>query len=406
MGATSRRPDGEPYHRVAMTALDDHGTLPAHAERMLSRVEELHGLSIHGSSMHMQHMEYADRARQLADHLRAVLALSDARHYPSALVVVRAALEHHLMDRLIFLATRYVETYGGVKVEDMPKEEARLAALRDGPKPDIERWWRDDATGEMNVVIRGLHSNRSKKGRGQTISPYYFRIDDFDPFTGGKKHAAEVASPFWRKAHREEWAAQSLAMWRRYFVHDRVLKALDVNHLLPGRLRIQVDIHYGFLSGYAHPSKKGYGAFHGLNHPDRLGQFDHYGSEIALLYVVSIAAAELDTFMRMCRHAPRLGLRGWDDIATEVRDARLAASHFWFLGGEPQVLDRLDTVHTPAGGDPNWGRPGRDWRKLRDRDVQYYADPLDRLVRLHHGWSEMSSGLVYNSPFQRNDGRR
>lgn len=373
---------------------------------MLSRVEDLHGLSIHGSSMRMQHVEYADRARQLADHLRAVLALSNARHYPSALVVARAALEHHLMDRLIFLATRYVETYGGVKVEDMPKEEARLTALRDGPKPDIERWWRDDATGDMNVVIRGLHSNRSKKGRGQTISPYYFRIDDFDPFTGGKKHAAEVASPFWRKAHREEWAAQSLAMWRRYFVHDRVLRALDVNHLLPGRLRIQVDIHYGFLSGYAHPSKKGYEALHGRDHPYRLGRFDHYGSEIALLYVITLAAAELDIFMRMCRRAPRLGLREWDDIASEVRDARLASSHFWFLGGEPQMLDRLDTVHTPAGGDPKWGRPRRDWRKLRDRDVQYYADPLDRLVRLHHGWSEISSGLVYVSPFQRNDRHR
>jgi hypothetical protein len=99
------------------------------------------------------------------------------------------------MDRLIFLATRYVQSYGGVKVEDLPQEEARLTALRDGDRPDIERWWRDPETGQMNVVIRGLHSNRSKKGRGQIISPYYFRIDDFDPFTGGKKHAAETRRP-------------------------------------------------------------------------------------------------------------------------------------------------------------------------------------------------------------------
>lgn len=386
-----------------MTTHDDHGALPAHAERMLSRVEDLHGLSIHDSSMHVQHIAHANRARQLADHLRGVLALSDARRYPSALVVVRAALEHHLMDRLIFLANRHVETYGGVTKETLAAEEAKLAALQ-ATRPDLERWWWDDSG--MNVVWRGFHSNRSKKGRGQTVSPYYFRVDDFDPFTGGKKHAAEVASPFWRKAHREDWAAQSLAMWRRYFVHERVLKALDVNHLLPGWMRIQVDIHYGFLSGYAHPSKKGYEAFHGLNHPDRLGAFDHYGSEIALLYVITLAAAELDIFMRMARRKPMLGLRDWDDIASEVRDARLAASHFWFLGGEPQMLDRLDTVHTPAGEDPKWGRPRRDWRKLRDWDVQYYADPLDRLVRLHHGWSEMSSGLVYVSPFQRNDGRR
>lgn len=387
-----------------MTQLDDHGTLPAHAERMLTRLEDLHALSVHGPTMHMQHVDHAKRARQLVDHLRGVLALSDARRYPSALVLVRAALEHHLMDRLIFLARRHVETYAGIKKEQVAAEEAKLAALQ-AKRPDLERWWWDSSG--MNVVWRGYHSNRAKKGRGQIISPYYFRIDEFDPFTGGRKHAAKVASPFWRKKHRQEWAAESAAVWERYFVHGRVMKAIEANHLLPGRMRMQVDIHYAFLSGYAHPSKRGYEEFHGLNHPDRLGDFDHYGSEIALLYVVTLAAAELDIFMRMARRRPRLSLRDWDAIVAEIRDARLASSYFWFLGREPQVLDRIDTVHTPAGEeDPKWGRPKRDWRKLRDWDVQYYADPLGRLVRLHHGWAEMSTGLVYESPFQRNDNRR
>lgn len=384
-----------------MTALDAHGTLPAHAERLLRRVESLHAQSVHGRSVHMQHVDHAKRAQQLAEHLRGVLALSDGHR--GALALVRAALEHHLMDRLVFLATRHIETYGGIKKPQVAAEEARLASLQ-RTRPDLERWWWDESSG-MNVVWRGYHSNRSKKGRGQLISPYYFRIDDFDPFTGGKKHAAKVASPFWRKAHRQDWAKEAAATWDRYFVHGRVMKAIDVNNLLPGRMRMQVDIHYGFLSGYAHPTKKGYEAFYGLNHPDRLGDFDHYGSEIALLYAITIAAAELDIFMRMCRRQPRLGLRDWEDIVSEVRDARLASSYFWFLGGEPQVLDRLDTVHTPPGEtDPKWGRPRRDWRKLRPWEVQYYADPLDRLVRLHHGWSEISSGLTYVSPFQRDDG--
>jgi hypothetical protein len=386
-----------------MTASDDQGMLPAHAKGLLSRLEHLHGESVHSATMHVQHSDHAQRARQLADHLRGVLALSDAHRYPSALVLVRAALEHHLMDRLVFLATRYVETHAGVRKEQVAEEDVKLRELQQ-TRQDLERWFWDDSG--MNVVWRGYHSNRSTKGRGQIVSPYYFRIDSFDPFTGGKKHAAKVASPFWRKAHRQDWAAEAAATWRRYFVHDKVLKALDVNHLLPGRMRMQVDIHYGFLSGYAHPSKRGYEAFHGLNHAEGLGDFDHYGSEIALLYVTTLAAAELDIFMRMARRRPSLGLRDWDTIAMEVRDARSATAYFWFLGGTPQVLDRLDTVHTPAGKDPIWGRPRRDWRKLRDWDVQYYADPLDRLVRLHHGWSEMSSGLVYSSPFQRNDGRR
>ncbi len=387
-----------------MTQLDDHGTLPSHANRLVARLEDLHGLSEHGSTMHMQHVDHAKRARQLAEHLRGVLTLSDARRYPSALVLVRAALEQHLMDRLVFLATRHVETYKMGK-DKAATEMAKLAAAQQ-TRPDLERWWWEE-TGHLNVVWRGYHSNRAKKGRGQVISPYYFRIDDFDPFTGGKVHAAKLASPFWRKKHRQDWAKESAAMWDRYFVHSRVMKAIEVNNLLPGRMRMQVDIHYAFLSGYAHPSKRGYEALHGHNHPDRLGDFDHYGSEIALLYVIALATAELEIFMRMCRRWPRLGLRGRDDIAAEMRDARLASAYFWFLGGEPQILDRLDTVHTPPGEkDPKWGRPSRDWRKLRPWEVQYYADPLERLVRLHHGWSEMSTGLVYVSPFQRDDGRR
>lgn len=389
-----------------MTATDDHGALPGHAERLLRRLEALDGQAPPGASTtHMQHLDYAKRARQLADHLRGVIELSDAHRYPSALVLVRAALEHHLMDRLIFLANRYVETYGGIGKEDVAKEEARLAALQAGERPDIERWWWDDSG--MNVVIRGLHKARSKKGRGTTISPYYFRIDEFDPFTGGKKHAAELASPFWKKAHRREWAEHAAVTWRRYFVHDKVLKALDANHLLPGRLAIQVDVHYAFLSGFAHPSKRGYEAFQSRNVPDRLGDFDHYGSEIALLYVVTIAAAELEIYARMSRRHPRLELVGWDAVESDIRDARLAASYFWFLGGEPQRLDRIDTVHTPRGEEerPRWGRPRRDPNKLRDREINYYADPLDRLVRLHHGWEEMATGLVWQSPFQRDDGR-
>jgi hypothetical protein len=389
-----------------MTATDDHGTLPAHAERMLLRLEGLASLSVHGRTMHEQHMEHARRTRQLADQLRAVLILNDAGRYASALVVVRAALEHHLMDRLIFLANRHVETYTGVKKADVPEWDAKLRAAQAGADSDIAKWWWDDSG--MHVVRHGLHTSGSKKGRGQTISPYYFRISDFDPFTGGKKHAAQLARPFWKRADREEWAAEAAAEWRQFFVHDKVLMALRVNRLLPGIEAVQVDVHYGFLSGYAHPSKRGYEAVYGRNFPDRMGSFDHYASELALLYVIALAAAELDIYARMARRPPRLGLRGWPDVEAEVHEARLASSYFWFFGGEPTMLDRIDTAHTPRGrSGPKWGRPRVDPAAINPERVRYYRDPLDRLVKLHASTQELSTGLVYQSPFERQDaGRR
>jgi hypothetical protein len=387
-----------------MTQADDHGALPAHAARMLDYLATVERRHIYGKSQNMIHMDHAMRARQLAGHLRSVVALSDAKQYASALVVVRAALEHHLMDRLLFLSRLFVESYGGIKVEDLPAENDRLAALKAGPKPEISRWWRDEQTGQMHVVFRGLHSERSKKGRGMILSPYYFRQDHFDPFTGGKKHAGRLAAPFWQREHVEDWANEAAAAWRRWFVHDKVMAGLRVNRLLP-RCEVHVDVHYAFLSAFAHPSKRGYEALHGRN--DRgTGSFDHYASELCLLYVITIAAAELAAYGRMTRRTPAIGLSGGDDVMLDVREARFASSYFWFLGDGPQMLDRIDTVHTPRGRQkPTVGRPTVDPATLPDAKVRYYSDPMERLVRLHQSWQEMTTGLYHQSPFPRHDAK-
>ena len=43
------------------------------------------------------------------------------------------------------------------------------------------------------------------------------------------------------------------------------------------------------------------------------------------------------------------------------------------------------------------GRPRYDPRTIKR--VRYYADPMNRLVRLHSSFQELSTGLVYQSPF-------
>jgi hypothetical protein len=109
---------------------------------------------------------------------------------------------------------------------------------------------------------------------------------------------------------------------------------------------IQADVHYAFLIGFAHPSKRGNEALYGRNIPDRMGAFDHYASEL-LLYVIALAADEIEVYGRMARRTPRLTLLDWDVVKAEVRDAQMAASYFWFLSGEPQMFDRIDTAPTP-----------------------------------------------------------
>jgi hypothetical protein len=138
-----------------------------------------------------------------------------------------------------------------------------------------------------------------------------------------------------------------------------------------------------------------------------MGAFDHYTSELVLLYVIVIAAAELEIYGRMSRRKPQVGLEDWDSVERDVRGACAATTYFWFLGGEPQMYDRIESVHTPPGrSKPKWGRPKVNPMAIPASSVRYYADPLQRLIELHRTSQEMSTGLVHHSPFARHDTHR
>lgn len=96
------------------------------------------------------------------------------------------------------------------------------------------------------------------------------------------------------------------------------------------RLGVQVDVHYAFLSAFAHPTQRGYDLLYGSNVPNRMGQRDHYGEELVLLYLIAVAAAELEAFGRMSRRKPTLPMLDWEVVEREVAEARLATEYFRF----------------------------------------------------------------------------
>jgi hypothetical protein len=392
-----------------VTLLDSHGDLPAHVDVLLGRLAGLRRLFAPAKVGHVQHMQHAERARNLADHLQGILVLSSARHYAATFVLARTALEHHLLDRLVFLANRWIVVNDGIKAADALAEEARLAALKAGPRPDIVRWWYEAKSGSMHVIVRGRY-REGHIGRGWTLSPYYFRIDQYDPFTVQKSMQGKVATAFQDPESVEAWAAKSAATWSRHFKYRNLRKNLDINQLLRPRLGVQVDVHYAFLSAYVHGAKKAHELVYGHNIPNNVGDFDHFASELALLYVVVIAAAELDVFGRMAQRSPRLPLHDWLVVKSEVAAARAASGHLWFLSDEPHTYDRIHELDTrttrPRPGVP-FVLPARpDPSTLDPSEVRYYVNPLDRLVKLHHSYHELMTGQVYQSPFDRPDIRR
>ena len=118
----------------------EHPTLASVAFEMLDLISDISNL-VHPApegSVWMQHIEFADRSEELAEHLRSALLLSESRLFPSALAVTRTALEHHLLDRLLLLADRYEETIRPVdftQIEQWEREHADKSALGQRTSP-------------------------------------------------------------------------------------------------------------------------------------------------------------------------------------------------------------------------------------------------------------------------------
>jgi hypothetical protein len=255
----------------------------------------------------------------------------------------------------------------------------------------------------MKVLIRGLFME-GKMGRGPTISPYWAHIDQFDPFTLPEALSKRLAVGFRLAGESAKHHEEQYRMRMRYFTYGRVRENLDVNGLLRPRLGDHVDIHHAFLNAFVHASKSAYERVNGYNFPSNIGRFDHYASELILLYVIAIGAAELEAFGRMSRRRPKVGLRGWDAVEQEIADARQASSYFWFLSGGPHEWDFIreaDTRMEVRSGKRRRLRP--DPRTIQPHRVRYYPDPLERLIKLHGSYREMVTGQVYISPFPRAD---
>jgi hypothetical protein len=354
---------------------------------------------------HVQHDEFAERARSFAIYLSSALRLATADEYISAYAVLRSALEHHLTDRLLFLGNRYTQQYTRVKKADYEQLERERARGKPGTENIVRVTYSD---GTMWVVRSGLHLRDGMgRSRPQTLSIYYFLLDEFDPFVGRpseQKHLSRGFTPV------EDRVRHAQEQQRRYApVRWPELKAnLRENRLCGEETLRRLEVHYRFLSAFVHPVPAGYDLVYGRNRPTGAPQYDHYASELVLLYINKLAAAELKSLKRMTARTPCVGLEGWATVEAHIGAADAAAAHLWFPGvDEPHAFDRVEEANSRGirGGGrlvPMDRRLGPD--DLRPRQVRYYRNPLRRLIRMHQSFQELT-GFAYISPWPRNDAR-
>jgi hypothetical protein len=358
----------------------------------------------HGRVQHSQHGEFAERARSLAIYLSSALRLTFAEEYTSAYAVIRAALEHHLTDRLLFVGNRYMQQYNGVKKADYQQLERDRAQRRPGTEEIIRTAYSD---GTMWVVRSGIHPrDPGGRRRRQTLSIYYFLLDQFDPFVGPPRDQKHLARGFTPVEHRlrnaqEQQRTYSALRWPE-------LKAnLRENRLCSAETLRRFEVHYRFLSAFVHPVPAGYNLVYGRNRPSGAPRYDHYASELVLLYINKLATSELRYLKRMSARTPRVRIVGWPTVEAHANTADAAAAHLWFPGGdEPHMYDRVEEANSRGMHRgrlvPIDRRPKPD--DLAAHQIRYYRNPLRRLIGMHQSFQELT-GFAYVSPWPRDAAR-
>lgn len=357
-----------------------------------------------GRVAHAQHGDLAERAVSLRMYLESSLYLAVQSEYMPAFAVVRAALEHHLTDRLLFLGRRYKRVHTGVKKATYEEWLGDWKGKKPGTEDIVRLEWRN---GTVVVVRTGLHPTGGKKGpSGRTMSIYYFLLQDFDPFVGRPEEQRYLARGFTSIDQHIRHAANQQRLYGESLRWDGIKSNLAYNRLCSAEMLRRFEVHYRFLSAFVHPVPAGFDLIYGRNRPSGAPRYDHYASELVLLYINKIAAEELKALKRMAGRAPRVRLADWPTVEARVRTADAVAGHLWFPGDRPYHFDYVEEANSRGlrRGKlvPAHRRPTPS--QLKVSQIRYYRNPLRRLIRMHASFQELT-GFAYRSPWPRQDAR-
>jgi hypothetical protein len=346
-----------------------------------------------GDASHSWHMDWLERAGLLAGHLESVLRLEQDGRYPSAFAMSRVALEQYLLDRLIVLADRWEQHIVVPPDRDPDEVRAHLdEQLKDGSLVS----YRKAGARRFIAVRRGLTFENDPS---EWLSAYTFWDERYDPFQRAGVDQARLQSTFMAADEQRRYAQESVELWHRAFNWPSIRRNLKLNALLSNDELFHLDVHYGFLSAYVHPTSAGFDAALERNKP-RLGlRFNHYAAELLTLYVTRIAIREIETIASGLSRKPACAVGEWESVSELIAHADNLSDYLWFLGGGPTAFDKVWTANQLEFKD----RVRRDPSKLAEADLTYPDNPLSRIARLHWTFQELVTGHLYVSPWPRAD---
>ena len=345
--------------------------------------------------------EKADRVKSLGSHLEGAVMLIQAYKYDAAFALLRTCLEHVILDWLVFQGRTFVQRISNVSEDTWVNWQHEKSEGAEWTR--MIRDWTRTRKGQVRIVSEGLFAEPEEDGKRQQISIYYFLLEQYRPELGPPSE--QVDDGLIGENELRRTAEENRALWQVYLTWSSLLLNLRENGLVDEEDVDRLGVHYRFLSGHAHPVANQRRTLYGKDTWHGWPRYDHYSSELGLLYVLTLGILELSNFAKSVLGETDVILAELDQVEEAILDAQAATQHFWFLGYNPHEFDiwratnvRSFRAHRVTGGaDTSTDSPvGR---------IAYPRDPLDRLVSMHSSARELMTGLTYVSPWPRADAR-
>jgi hypothetical protein len=389
-----------PLDALLMTSTDldqEHPGLVASARDLLDDLVGFERRLTTPGVEYGHHYKYARRAEDLQRQLEAALVLSERDLYAPAFAVLRSALEQILFDRLMFAASGYRRRTPQVTKEAWDKLHAEFTEGADWARNVSEVDW---VSGTLTVTYSGIHP-ADTSAQIPPLSPYFWHVDDYDPFHGRPDEQLDLQTSFRDVSEHIEYAQQLRAMYSGDLRWPDIIDNIRANKCHSDADVFRIHVHYRFLSAFVHPLTNQHDLLYGRNYTGR--RFDHYSSELILLYVNFFAAYEMRSLIAAAGKTANTVIGERLALDNHLKTADEVTAHLWFIGQQPTDYNRVTEANERGFVDGNYvPREGREPDSVPNEDIKYYRNPLRRIIRMHHSANEWV-GFSYVSPWPRND---
>lgn len=239
---------------------------------------------------------------------------------------------------------------------------------------------------QIEIVHEGLYSKK-----GDVLIPiYHFVFEEYDPFRHRIDRIPSIASKDLSTEYLGKWQKKHESLYKTYLGFENILDATVLNGLVTEDQKTRVKVHYNFLSGFTHLTKMGLDLTKSYNSRTNA----HYLLELNLLYVLRIIRLYLLLLIDFFSKTDHK-IRDVQKLASYLNGMGRKYDYFWFIFNKPSEYD-------------SWKyQTAKEYRRkkgeLLDEKIPYYRNPYERLKRQHQSARELSTGLVYKSPWARKD---